>query len=113
MFLDYGKGRVEVVVSVEALVRYEMEFDGADMIQECLGRIEQVGSSSMFDFTQTSWTKLAKAIWACEKTANPSLPGFMEWARSVEDFDLIAVRTEFMTELVRRFFPAGDDAPER
>lgn len=137
--VDYGQGEKEIIVSVKSLMLYEQEFGGRDMIKDVYGRVSvrksdvkalekldaankveeaeefvETGDSDEIlmelDYRNTNWTALIRALWACLKTADDSLPPFKEWEQGVGDIDLFAVSNQIVPELNRKFFRAGVSA---
>lgn len=134
--VDYGQGEKEIIVSVKSLMLYEQEFGGRDMIKDVYGRVSlrksdvkalekldtveeaeefvETGDSDEIlmelDYRNTNWTALIRALWACLKTADDSLPPFKEWEQGVGDIDLFSVSNQIVPELNRKFFRAGVSA---
>lgn len=110
--IETGLGKVEVIASVETLAIYEQEFDGRDMIQDVFGKIEvsEEEDGIVLDFTRTNWTALARALWACERTADRTVPSFAEWSKGAEGLNLLTVNRDLGEVIRKGFFRASADA---
>ena len=119
--LDYGDGPKPVVASILTLEAYEQEFY-RDLIgdlwgvvrltekdlAEAMGEPREDGEISLtIDYTDISWTALVRALWACMKTADPSLPRYDAWKESVGSVNLMAVRSSLLPMLNDGLFLAG------
>lgn len=119
MKINFGSGEKEIIASTYTLVIYEQEF-GTDLIHDVYGRhvIERPKTDDdgnvlpVVDYTRFNWTSMVKALWAMLKTADPSVPPFMEWARENGGVNLFALNNEMMEELDRGFFPSDDSEAE-
>lgn len=113
MLIDYGQGEREIAVSILTLMIYEQEF-GGDMLKDLFGRVEireddlvDAGTTFTFDYTTYNWTAATKALWACLKTADDSVPSFRTWASQVGDVNLYKAWLQLMPEVSRRLFRTG------
>lgn len=122
--IDYGNGPKQVVASVYTMMLYEQAFH-SDIVSDVWGRVELTrddidGASQTtrrnsagdevvltIDFTRTNWTALTKALWACEKTADESVPIYEKWAEDVGEVDLMQLKNELLPVLNAGFFLAG------
>lgn len=109
MRIDYGKGEVEAIMSVETLMVYEQEFD-SDLIRDFLGlqdvSDDEAEGGESLDFRQVNWTALVRVLWASIKVADPDTPSFKEWCRGLGDINLLKVNAALGAEVVRKFFRA-------
>ena len=110
MKLNYGHGEKEIIVSAWTLYLYECEFKGGDMIADVFGRVEIGGEDDgalVIDYSKTNWTSVIKALWACLKAADASLPPFEEWAKTLGTIDLYEVVSTVVPEMQRNLFQSG------
>lgn len=112
MKIDYGYGEKEIIVSVLTLTLYEQEFQ-SDLIQDLFGRVsvEDTDASEneiiLLDFSRTNWTAVTRCLWACLKTADPSLPSFKSWASSLGKVNLFDLKEELIPVVMENLFCAG------
>lgn len=117
MIIDYGRGDAEVFVSPWTLVIYEQEFK-ADMIQDLFGKVvvrdeeEEEGAVTVFDYRDTNWTSVAKALWACLKAADDNLPPFKKWATTIGDLNMLKVAYTLIPVVSDGLFRSGGTASE-
>lgn len=97
---------VEAEFSVLTLAIYEQEFDGADLMQDVLGKTVLSDEDAVLDFTATNWTKITQAAWAAIKTADDKLPSYRTWARAQSGLDVSALANAVQGEVFERFFPS-------
>lgn len=112
MIIDYGQGDVEIEVSVWALSVYELEFH-SDMIQDVFGKTKaekMQGTDEaeiVFDYSSRNWTAVLKALWACLKAHDNSLPAYPIWAKTQTNLNMYVVWSEMINALLDAFFRPG------
>lgn len=115
MILDYGQGDKELVISIYTLVVYEQEFH-RDLIKDVFGVVEIRNESSdvvSLDYRTVEWTALTRALWAAEKAADASTPGYGEWSAKLGDINLWALAGDFTRALNEHLFrPSDSEAKE-
>lgn len=102
--IDYGQGQTEGIASVWTLCLYEQEF-GGDLIKDVFRSSDEQGSL----FETENWTCLIKALWACLKAKDDTLPPFKAWAKDIGEIDLLAVQQELPAHIARGLFRHGGD----
>lgn len=120
--IDYGDGEKQVEVSIMTCLVYEHEFK-ADLIADVLGKVkfasstivndsgsiempvDKVDDDFVFDYHSISWLTSVKALWACLKTADASIPSFTVWAASLPtSIDMWEIVTFIRREVEARLF---------
>jgi hypothetical protein len=123
--IDYGDGEKQVEISFMTCLVYEHEFK-ADLIADVMGSVkfrsnvlssadgvvempvEQVDDDFVFDYHSISWVTSVKALWACLKTADASVPSFMAWAATLPpSIDMWEIVTFIRREVETRLFRHG------
>lgn len=115
--IDFGQGEVEVCTGVGAMTTYEQEFN-RDIIHDLYGKVvirrddtdEDVLAA--LDFRNVNWTSLVRALWACMKTADDTVPSFKVWSKEVGEINLMDLNTQLMPALERNLFRSGAAASE-
>lgn len=105
MKVGFGSGEVEVVYNFYTLYLYEQEF-GSDLIKDVFGVVRDDAESGdvLLDFTSVNWTALTKALWAGAKCANPQLPRYEAWARTMADIDFMELSGSLLAEINKELF---------
>ncbi len=119
MKITIGEEDFEATMGVGTLVAYEEEF-GRDLIQDVFGKVkvedpkkaEEDGLVMVLDYTQTEWTALLRVAWAAIRTADPSLPGFKEWAAGVGEVNFNTISGQVIPAAMRQFFRPKDEQGE-
>lgn len=123
--IDYdGSGERQAECTAWTLVLYEQEFH-ADMIADVFGVIDarkrrvtlsDDGSVATIDYTNESWLKNVKALWALLRThsdiayaagdlaPNDRIPGFMEWVRGVGKVNVDDISAFVVDQMNAGFF---------
>ena len=132
--VKYSGGTHTAAAGLNALVIYEQEFE-SDLIKDVFGIVEvkeedlekiaeeKLGGKEkessdvvlVLDYTQTNWTKIVKAVWACLKNYNgDSIPSFKTWVNQTEGMNLTEVQNAAIVAFNETFFPSrsGDAAKE-
>ena len=115
MVIDYGSGDVEVLVSPWSLVIYEQEFH-SDMIQDVLGKVvvrnedDEDGAIAVFDYRDVNWTSYVKALWACMKAADDSVPSFRKWSEANKTINIMKISNALTPALEDGLFHSGGTA---
>lgn len=115
MVIDYGSGEVEVLVTPWTLVIYEQEFQ-SDMVQDVLGKVvvrneeSEEGAITVFDYRDVNWTSYIKALWACMKAADDSLPCFKQWSKGIDGINILDVSQQLTPAIEEGLFRSGGTA---
>ena len=89
---------------------YEEEFDGSDMVKDVYGRqeVRRDGDDPdvlvVFDYTQTNWTALTRALWAVLRTADTSIPHYKVWVRNLPEINLVEIQNQLIPAMEDCFF---------
>lgn len=121
--VEYGGSTHKAAAGLNALVIYEQEFN-SDLIKDVFGIVEVteedlVESKSKddvvfrLDYTKTNWTKIAKAIWACLKNHDDTIPSFTSWAKQIDDMNLIEAQNAAILAFNEVFFPTRNGDAEK
>lgn len=102
MTIDYGQGPKKISASLLALLVYESQFGGADMVRDLF---EYRGGGGLA--SEVNWTACVKALWAMLRAADRSVPPFEEWAASVEEVNLVDVAPQVLKAAREGFFRPG------
>lgn len=95
-------------LSVFALMLYEQEFEGADMLQEFYGVVDEENGGGIMP--SKLWIATVKAMWACIKTADDSTPSFNTWAKENDDFNIMEVYETIQKEINEKLFRSAPAA---
>lgn len=104
----------QAIASVLTLTLYEQEF-GKGLIEDLFGKVKRtngVEEDVVMDFTNNDWTAMMRALWACLKTADDTVPCFSQWQRDATGLNLIEVSSRLNGEFQGAFFRAPDRTPE-
>lgn len=123
--IDYGDGEKQAEVSIMTCLVYEHEFK-ADLIADVMGSVkftsstitdasgavempvQKVDDDFVFDYHSISWLTSVKALWACLKTADASIPPFTAWAATLPpSIDMWEIVTFIRREVETRLFRHG------
>lgn len=115
----YGGGEHTAAAGLDALTVYEHEFH-ADLIQDVYGVIDvtegdlegavkRSGAADdvilTIDFTKTNWTAVVRAVWACLRSADSTVPGFSTWSKQTSDLNLREMNEAALPAFEESFFP--------
>lgn len=103
----------QAIASVLTLTLYEQEF-GKGLIEDLFGKVKASTKEDdvVLDFTTTDWTAMMRALWACLKTADDSVPCFAQWQREATGLSVFDVSALLNREFSGAFFRAPDRTPE-
>lgn len=108
------------LAGLDALTIYEQEFR-ADLIQDVYGIVDiteadlegalkRAGAADdvviTIDYTRTNWTALTRAVWACLKSKDESIPSFAVWRKKTEGLNLRELSEAALPVFEETFFPA-------
>ena len=99
--VDTGAGRVEVRATPLALMLYEQEFAGRSMVSDLLG------VDGEWSVESGRWEALTRALWACMRAADESVPPFGTWARGAEGLDLWVLHDQLIPVVIDGLFRAS------
>lgn len=122
--IDYGDGEKQVEVSIMTCLVYEHEFK-SDLIADVMGKakfssnvladktgsieipVDSVDDDFVFDYHSVPWLTSIKALWACLKTADASVPSFTAWAATLPAIDMWEIVAFIRREVEARLFRYG------
>lgn len=114
--VELGDGQHSIECSVATLMIYEQEFNPTGdprrgLVQDLFGKVELASQdTAAVDFTQVSWTTVAKALWAMLKTAEPLTQPFGRWVKGIGPVNLNLLAEDCFAEANEGLFHPGEPA---